>query len=161
MSKPTFSEIVDKICAQDTRYDSDAYGFVREGLDFTLKSLKRSGGQSRHVSGQELLAGLRDYALKEYGPMSKTLLNLWGVKSCEDFGFIVFNLVNQGILGKTDADSPDDFRNGYSFEEAFVRPFEPRKEKFGASKHRRTTTTAKKKIRPAVLGKKKSLKPLK
>lgn len=137
MSKQNFSDIVAKICAEDSRYDADVYMFVREGLDFTLKSLKRSGQNAqRHVSGQELLNGLRDYALREYGPMSKEVLNTWGVRSCEDFGQIVFNLVNSGVLGKTDADSPNDFKNGFSFDEAFVKPFEPRREKIAGARPR-------------------------
>jgi uncharacterized repeat protein (TIGR04138 family) len=129
MSKLNFNEVVDQICAQDNRYDTEAYTFVREGLDHTLKSLKRSANSThRHVTGQELLNGLRDHALKEYGPMSKAVLNEWGIRTCEDFGNIVFNLVNSSILGKTDADSPNDFKNGFNFDEAFVKPFEPRRD---------------------------------
>src|ERR1700761_8759196 len=101
MPKLSFSEMIGEICDNDSRYDSEVYGFVREGLDYTLKSLKRHGqGANRRVSGPELLSGLKDYALKEYGPMSKSVLNIWGVKTCEDFGNIVFNLVNSGVLGK-------------------------------------------------------------
>lgn len=126
MAKQSFAEVVEEICQKDSRYNTEVYSFVRESLDFTLKSLKRNGqGHRGHVSGQELLSGLRDYALKEYGPMSKAVLNEWGVLSCEDFGQVVFNLVSSGILGKTDADSPNDFKNGFSFEDAFVRPFKP------------------------------------
>jgi len=137
MAKLNFSEVVDHICSKDHRYDPEVYAFVREGLDYTLKSLKRHGHNvNRHVSGQELLGGLRDFALKEYGPMSKSILNIWGVKDCEDFGQIVFNLVHSGVLGKTDADSPEDFRRGYSFEEAFVKPFEPRRELSGGKRPR-------------------------
>jgi uncharacterized repeat protein (TIGR04138 family) len=127
MPKLHFYEKVQEICAKDSRYDAEAYSFVQSALDFTLKSLKRTGQSShRHVTGQELLIGLRDSALKEYGPMSKTVLNEWGIKTCEDFGQIVFNLVSSEILGKTDSDSPEDFKNGFSFEEAFVKPFMPK-----------------------------------
>jgi uncharacterized repeat protein (TIGR04138 family) len=126
MGKQSFTEVVEEICGKDSRYDAEVYTFVRESLDYTLKSFKRHGqGNRGHVSGQELLSGLREYALKEYGPMSKAVLNEWGVTSCEDFGQVVFNLVNSGILGKTDADSPNDFKNGFNFDEAFVLPFKP------------------------------------
>jgi uncharacterized repeat protein (TIGR04138 family) len=130
MSKPDFTEIVDHICLEDPRYAGEAYAFVREGLDHTLKSLRRSGSQhvNRHVTGQELLGGLRDFALKEFGPMAKTVLNDWGIVRCEDFGNIVFNLVNSGVLGKTDTDSLNDFKNGFNFDEAFCEPFRPRPE---------------------------------
>src|ERR1700744_335264 len=111
MAKVNFAEVVDKICATDSRFSSDAYYFVQEGLNFTLKSLKRGGQHAhRHVSGQELLHGLRDFALKEYGPMSKAVLNEWGVKATDDFGQIVVNLVNGGVLGKNETDSPSDFK---------------------------------------------------
>jgi uncharacterized repeat protein (TIGR04138 family) len=109
------------------RFASDAYHFVHEGLNHTLKSLKRGGQHPhRHVSGQELLHGLREFALKEYGPMSKAVLNEWGVKATDDIGQIVFNLVSGGVLGKNDTDSPSDFKNVYTFDDAFVKPFVPR-----------------------------------
>jgi uncharacterized repeat protein (TIGR04138 family) len=128
MQKPNFGESVDEILGRDNRYDRDSYYFVREGLDFTLKLLKKqhhSQASHRHVSGQELLEGLRRYALDQFGPMAKTVLDYWGVRRCEDFGEIVFNMVEKGILGKTEQDSREDFRGGFDFDEAFVRPFQP------------------------------------
>jgi uncharacterized repeat protein (TIGR04138 family) len=126
MQKPNFSESLGKILKQDGRYDHDAYYFVREGLDFTLKMLKKeSPGPKRHVTGQELLEGLRRYALHQFGPMTKTVLNYWGVRQCEDFAEIVFNMVDEGILGKSEHDRREDFKNGYDFDEAFVKPYRP------------------------------------
>jgi uncharacterized repeat protein (TIGR04138 family) len=78
-----------------------------------------------HVTGQELLAGIRAYALEEFGPMAVTVLGEWGVTRCEDFGEVVFNMIDAGMLSKTDTDSREDFQNGYTFEEAFRRPFLP------------------------------------
>jgi uncharacterized repeat protein (TIGR04138 family) len=127
MPKKEFVEVVEDICVKDLRYNPECYSFVREGLDFTIKALKRHRENSKsHVSGQELLSGLREFALREFGPMSKTVLNEWGVKNCEDFGQIVFNLVSAEVLGKTDTDSLNDFKSGFSFDEAFVKPFKPR-----------------------------------
>jgi uncharacterized repeat protein (TIGR04138 family) len=126
MPKRDFADIVQEICEADSRYSLECYSFVREGLDHTLKGLKRAGnGPKSHVSGQELLGGLRDYALAEFGPMSKSVLNEWGIEKCEDFGEIVFNLVKFNVLGKTDTDSLTDFKNGFSFHDAFVKPFRP------------------------------------
>jgi uncharacterized repeat protein (TIGR04138 family) len=126
MQKLNFTEAIDEIARTDGRYDRDAYYFVREGLDFTIKMLKKdSRGAGRHVSGQELLDGLRRYALDQFGPMAKTVLAYWGVKQCEDFGEIVFRMVDKGILGKTEQDTPEDFKNGYDFDEAFVKPYQP------------------------------------
>jgi uncharacterized repeat protein (TIGR04138 family) len=126
MQKLNFSESLEKILKQDGRYDHDAYYFVREGLDFTIKMLKKeSPGPKRHVTGQELMDGLRRYALQQFGPMAKTVLNFWGVHKCEDFAEIVFNMVDEGILGKSEHDRRDDFKNGYDFDAAFVKPYRP------------------------------------
>jgi uncharacterized repeat protein (TIGR04138 family) len=130
---------------------SDAYHFVQEGLNHTLKSLKRGGQHThRHVSGQELLHGLREFALKEYGPMSKAVLNEWGIKTTDDIGQIVFNLVNASVLGKNDTDSPNDFKNVFTFDDAFVKPFVPRNitplvRKASSTKPKKRTSTGKKK----------------
>lgn len=128
MQKPSFAEAIEEIVRQDSRFDCEAYLFVREGLDFTVKMLKKTApapATHRHVSGQELLDGLRQFALEKFGPMAKTVLEHWGIRQCEDFGEIVFNMVEKGVLGKTDQDSREDFKGGYSFEEAFVKPYRP------------------------------------
>jgi uncharacterized repeat protein (TIGR04138 family) len=126
MQKLNFAETVDDIVRADGRYDRDAYYFVREGLDFTIKMLKKdSRGAGRHVSGQELLDGLRRFALDEFGPMTKTVFDHWGIKRCEDFGEIVFRMVDKGVLGKTEQDTREDFKGGYDFDEAFVKPYQP------------------------------------
>jgi uncharacterized repeat protein (TIGR04138 family) len=126
MHKPTFAETVNAIVKSDPRYDRGSYSFVREGLDYTLKLNKRNGQPAaRHVTGQELLEGLRRYALEQFGPMAKTVLEYWGIEKCVDFGEIVFNMVKEGILGKTEQDNLDDFKDGYDFDEAFVKPYRP------------------------------------
>jgi uncharacterized repeat protein (TIGR04138 family) len=127
MQEINFDETVDFIVAKDTRFARDAYTFVREALDFTQKLAgKETRGAIRHVSGQELLEGIRQFALQQFGPMTATVLEEWGVKSCRDFGEIVFNMVEIGLLAKTDRDTRDDFQNGYDFTDAFRKPFWPR-----------------------------------
>ena len=81
----------------------------------------------RHVTGPELLDGVRQYALKEFGPMVMTVFDSWGIRSCEDIGHMVFNLIGAGVFGKTEQDSIEDFKNVYDFKEAFVKPFAPAK----------------------------------
>jgi uncharacterized repeat protein (TIGR04138 family) len=128
MQKQNFAEAIEEIIRHDPRFDRGAYAFVREGLDYTVRMLKKNpqgGIPHRHVTGQELLEGLRRYALEQFGPMAKTVLEYWGITQCEDFGNIVFQMVEKGVLGKTDQDSPADFKGGYSFEEAFVKPYRP------------------------------------
>jgi len=128
MQKIGFAEALDSIVASDPRYQRDAYVFLRDALDFTTKQQKKVRGATvRHVSGPELLGGVRHYALKEFGPMVMTVFDSWGVHSCEDIGNMVFNLIDAGIFGKTEEDSIEDFKNVYDFDEAFVKPFAPEK----------------------------------
>lgn len=126
MQELTFESTLALILAKDPRYQRDAYLFVKDALDHTQKLvLKENKGELRHVSGQELLAGIREYALTQFGPMTQMVFEEWGIKRCEDFGEIVFNMVEIGLLGKTDKDSREDFANGYDFEDAFRKPFLP------------------------------------
>jgi uncharacterized repeat protein (TIGR04138 family) len=81
-----------------------------------------------HITGPELLGGIRSYGLQQFGPMTMTVFEEWGVRQCRDYGEIVFNMVEHSLLAKTDTDSRDDFKGGYEFEEAFRRPFLPTKQ---------------------------------
>ena len=126
MKKPTFNDALEDIVAMDDRYDTQAYHFIREALDYTIKQKDiPADGPGRHVSGGTLLDGIRSYSIREFGPMARTVFRTWGVTRCEDFGELVFNLVDYGILGKTDDDKREDFANGFDFDEAFVKPYLP------------------------------------
>lgn len=126
MQPINFEEVLETILAKDSRYHREAYLFVREGLDYTQKTVGRaSKNEIRHISGQELLGGLREYGLAQYGPLTRTVLDEWGVHRCADFGEIVFNMVEFGLLSKTEQDSREDFKSGYDFQEAFSQPFLP------------------------------------
>ena len=129
MQTPSFEEIVARIVTSDHRYATDAFFFVRDALNHTqaiiAKEAKASKASPRHVSGQELLEGVRQYALTTYGPMTLVLLNEWRLNRCEDFGEIVFLLVEHGALSKTEKDQRSDFQNGYDFQSAFRQPFLP------------------------------------
>ena len=132
MQKIGFAEALESVVASDPRYQRDGYIFLRDALDFTTKQHKKVKGVSvRHVSGPELLDGVRQYALKEFGPMVMTVFDSWGIRSCEDMGHMVFNLIGAGVFGKTEQDSIEDFKNVYDFEEAFVKPFAPEKPETG------------------------------
>ncbi len=121
MKHPNTEDLLQNILTRDPRYAAEAYAFIRAGLDYTVRRLEKP----RHVSGRELLDGIREFALAEFGPMAKTVLNGWGIQRTEDVGEIVFNMVETGLLGKTDKDSRADFANGYDFDEAFRKPFRP------------------------------------
>lgn len=126
MHEVSYEEVLDQILAKDPRYHRDVYLFLREALDYTQKQVgKGNGGKVRHVTGQELLDGIRRFALEQFGPMTLTVFDEWGVRKCADFGEIVFNLVESGLLAKTDTDSRADFAAGYDFNEAFRKPYLP------------------------------------
>ena len=135
MQNPDFGEIVALICKEDTRFDRKAYDFVRLGLDHTVKELRKKDAgraeRSRHVTGPELLDGLRIYALDQYGPLAKTVLNAWGVRRCRDFGDIVFNLIEYNVFSKTENDHREDFADIFEFDDAFVKPFQPARRSLG------------------------------
>ena len=126
MQQLNFDEVLEKILAKDPRYHREAYLFLREGLDHAQKQISKSNkNEIRHISGQELLGGLRDYGLTQFGPMTATVLGEWGIHRCEDFGEIVFNMVENGLLSKTENDTREDFKGGYNFDESFRKPFLP------------------------------------
>lgn len=104
-----------KLVNKDRRYNPEAYSFVMTALDYTTKKLKRRG----HITGQELLDGIKEHALEQFGPMARTVLEYWGIKTTNDFGEIVFNMIRAGILGKTDEDSKENFDNRFDFKAAF------------------------------------------
>ena len=114
-----FYSIVSTICSQDRRYYPEAYEFVMEALNFSQKKFKKS----KHISGEELLAGIKALLLKKFGPMTMTVLNHWGVRTTDDFGNIVFHLVENKILAKDDHDHYDSFKNAYDFDEVFNKGY--------------------------------------
>ncbi len=127
MQEPNFDQVLERILARDARYQRDAYLFLREALDFTQKKVSKENKDTvRHVTGQELLEGIREFALTQFGPMTVTVFEEWGVRRGEDFGEIVFNLVENGLLSKTEQDSRDDFKGVYNFDQAFRQPFLPK-----------------------------------
>jgi uncharacterized repeat protein (TIGR04138 family) len=126
MQEVTFEEALEQILAKDPRYQRDSYLFLREALDYSQKLVgKENGGKVRHITGQELLEGIRQFALEQFGPMTLTVFEEWGVHKCSDFGEIVFNMLEIGLLAKTEKDSRADFEGGYDFAEAFRKPFLP------------------------------------
>jgi uncharacterized repeat protein (TIGR04138 family) len=127
MQEQHFDTILDAIIVRDSRYHRDAYLFLREALDFTQQRAQQSRKkQPRHVTGQELLQGIREYALQQFGPMAFMVLDEWRIHRCEDFGEIVFNLIDTGLLSKTESDTRQDFAGGYDFSEAFRQPYLPK-----------------------------------
>ncbi|MCC6580853.1 MAG: hypothetical protein IT440_10460 [Phycisphaeraceae bacterium] len=113
--------------ASKTRYHVGAFIFVQRGLDYTVRRIhgEPSGkaneeeNASRHVSGQQLCQGLRDFAIEQYGLLARTVLRRWHIYRCEDFGHIVFAMIDAGMMRKTDQDNLDDFHGVFDFADAF------------------------------------------
>lgn len=106
---------VEDIVNKDRRYHFEAYTFTLKALNYTLARL----GSSRHVSAAELLEGIKGYARQQFGPMARVVLEHWNVFSTQDFGNIVFNLIDVKVLKKTAEDKIEDFKNVYDFKQAF------------------------------------------
>ena len=107
------------IIERDPRYVTEAYVFILETLREVIEGLQ----EVRHITGQELSEGCRRRALELYGPLARSVLEYWGIKTTADFGEIVFNLIKAKQLTKTETDSKEDFRDVFDFEEAFDRQY--------------------------------------
>lgn len=114
-------QVIHELVRNDERYAVEAYHFVFESLDFTLG---RRGGGRRHVSGIEIMEGVRDLALEHFGFLARTVLQSWGINATADFGELVFNLIGADLLQKTADDRKEDFVGLFSFDEAFDTAFE-------------------------------------
>ena len=122
---------LEDVVRRDPRYAYEAYEFVFAALAHTQKMLGRAvpdepgvePGPDHHVSGQELLQGVRDLALREFGLLARTVLHLWGIDRTDDFGEIIFNLVDANLMSKTPTDTRADFHNVYDLDQALVREY--------------------------------------
>jgi uncharacterized repeat protein (TIGR04138 family) len=110
---------------RDPRFAPQAYDFLCESLEYTVKSLKRENAEDRHVTGPQLLVGFREKALLDFGPMAWTVMREWGVRCSEDVGTMVYNLINIGYFGKNETDSIEDFSDGISLKESLTKPYLP------------------------------------
>lgn len=117
--KQSYLSKIEKILVRHSQYKLEAYHFLLAALHHTVSQLSKP----RHVSGKELLGGIRDFALEQYGPMSRTVLNYWGIHETVDFGRIVFALVEANILRKQPEDKLEDFENIFDFKDAFDKGY--------------------------------------
>lgn len=126
MNRPTFDDAVALCRKRDSRYEREAYSFVRDALDHAQKMLASTQPHRGrgHVNGWELLEGFRDLALRQFGPLARLVLETWGIRQTSDVGAIVFLLIEAGAFSRSETDQPSDFDNVYDFAEVFDRPFE-------------------------------------
>ncbi|MEY4774974.1 MAG: hypothetical protein RIT40_2009 [Planctomycetota bacterium] len=121
------TDSVRKLALNDGRYAPEAFQFLYESLDTAVQLAGRGDreGTDRHVSGQELLLGLRAHAREVFGPLAAPVWRSWGVQEAMDWGHIVFLLVDAGLLNRQESDTIDDFRQGFDFDAYFVREYVP------------------------------------
>jgi uncharacterized repeat protein (TIGR04138 family) len=108
-------ELFERLRARNPRYHEAAYIFVLAALNHVLERLT----EPRHITGRELVEGVRDLALERFGPMARTVVEHWGIQQTEDIGELVFALVECNVLIKQDEDTRADFVNVFDFDEAF------------------------------------------
>ena len=120
MTDPQFAEeILEKLQSKCPRFHGKAYLFLLSALHSVLADLD----EPRHISGEELAHGVRELALKQYGPMARTVLGHWGIHETDDLGDLVFAMVECGVLVKREEDSREDFHSLFDFEEVFERDY--------------------------------------
>ena len=111
----------------DLRYQLNAYQFVRDSLAYAQEVLPNEESEEEnepHLTGQQLCEAIRLFAIDQFGYMSKTVLNNWGIQGTSDFGEIVYNLIDIGMMKKSETDEREHFADVYSFEKAFVEDFQ-------------------------------------
>jgi uncharacterized repeat protein (TIGR04138 family) len=124
-------QAVRHILQRDPRYPPEAYDFVLTALYYTQRRLGKPDKpqsdvvpQASHVSGRELLEGIRLFALEHFGLMARTVFRMWNIHHTDDFGNIVYNLMDEQILTSTPTDRREDFHNVFDLDEALTRGFD-------------------------------------
>jgi uncharacterized repeat protein (TIGR04138 family) len=124
--QPELIEIADK----DGRYPSEAFEFVMEALGHAQRMFDKdspregeSPAQEHHVTGRELLEGACDLARREFGLMAPVVFERWAIHRTDDFGEIVFALIDSGVLTKTDSDRREDFQEVFDLEPALTEGY--------------------------------------
>jgi len=106
--------LLDSVLEKDSRYARDAYYFVQRALHH-YRERHQAGREGGHIRGEELLAGVRELGVEEFGPMARTVFNTWGLVKGEDVGEMVYNMIDVGLMSKTAEDSRADFAVGMEF----------------------------------------------
>ena len=116
-----------QLALKDGRYSPEAFRFLFESLDHAVRLAGKAGseGTDRHVTGQEVLAGMRICAQEAFGPLAAHVWRSWGVRETMDWGRIVFLLVDEGLLKRQDDDQIGDFSQGFDFDEVFEASYVP------------------------------------
>ncbi len=119
---PDHNELFQQMANEDKRYRREAFAFTFEAFNFTMEQRRVEGFQG-HIDGRELCEGIREYAEKCFGFLTKTVFSQWGITRTDDFGEIVFSMIRKGLMKKQESDLIDDFRDAYKFDEVFEQSF--------------------------------------
>lgn len=115
--------VISEMVQEDPRYPVQAYLFLQDALAYATDSIEVDGypeeRPDRHLSGQELCDSIREYALNQFGYMAQVVLASWGITATRCFGDIVYNMIDVGLMKKSENDCPSHFDNVYEFDEAF------------------------------------------
>lgn len=111
----TLEAALAEIRRRDGKYNERAYVFVLAALEFAQTKLPAR----RHLSGVELAWACRDFALEQFGMLANSVLTHWGINTTEDFGQIVFMLIDVGLLARQPSDRLEEFERVYEFAEVF------------------------------------------
>ncbi|MFN8179445.1 MAG: Minf_1886 family protein [bacterium] len=106
------------IAERPPRYALGAYEFTRDAVGYASHVVFATG---THVTGPELCEAIRRLANERFGALAGDVLASWGIRRTEDFGDIVFRMIEGGFLSKTEDDRPEDFRDVYSIPATFTR----------------------------------------
>lgn len=118
----SFEAIVEEILGRDPRYAREAYLFVQLALDF-YREKEGENAERTHITGPELLRGVRGLAFDQYGPLARTVLNHWGLMRGSDVGEVVYNLIDHELMSRSDSDRKEDFDGVMEFDESMEREY--------------------------------------
>ncbi len=113
-------EKIYQICETGIKFKAQAFFFIY----MVLGRCRLVDEQRGHVTGQELLAAFSAEAKSQYGPMALTVLNHMGITATLDVGELVFLMVDNGLLSRTEKDTLDDFKDVFDFEQEFVTNYD-------------------------------------
>ncbi len=114
-----FLDQIERIAEQHGRFRKEAYLFIYDALQYTVAKLGKASlpREQRHVSGRDLLHGISEYGLDQFGPLARMVFAHWGVGATRDFGEMVFHLIEAGLMSKTEQDRLEDFEDVYDLDE--------------------------------------------
>jgi uncharacterized repeat protein (TIGR04138 family) len=118
-----------ELARQEPRFSYEAYQFICDAVNFTQDRLGRlleddNTEIDQHVSGGELVRGACTLAVQEYGLMAPVVFKLWGIRSTEDFGDMVFRLIGAERLSRSERDDPEDFHDLFDLDKALAEEFD-------------------------------------